>query len=386
MQNQEISQILSEWSDEFNESLGKTNALCVALFSQDKKLLFATPVMHKLFKGEPYASLINPTFDKLLSLKSETSLAFEGMLTIGDYHSVNSSIAAHVFIKEDKLLIIGGADSLQLLEQYISMHHLNNQINTLQRQLLKEKSMLENTLNELNKTNLLLQQVNATKDKFFSIIAHDLKSPFNAIVGFSNLLVEQIENNNMEGIDEYANIILNSSNKAVNLLMNLTEWSRAQTGRIEFSPENLEIEPFVGETTLLFDEIASNKSIIIKKHLPENISVFADKAMISTVFRNLISNAIKFTMPGGEILVSAIENQSEIIFSVSDNGNGISKINIERLFQIDKSYSTTGTNNETVTGLGLILCKEFVEKHQGRIWVESEEGKGSIFYFSLPLL
>jgi signal transduction histidine kinase len=170
----------------------------------------------------------------------------------------------------------------------------------------------------------------------------------------------------------------------MDLLLNLMEWSRSQTGRMEFNPEYFDLASSINKIILLYVDIAEQKSITIKNILPYKASVFADIAMISTVLRNLISNAIKFTMPGGKIIVSAMEKQNEIIFSVSDNGVGISKNSIEKLFRIDQSYSTTGTNKETGTGLGLILCKEFVEKNHGKIWVESEEKKGSTFYFTLP--
>lgn len=384
MQKQEIAQLLSEWSDEFKESLSKSNSLCVALFNTDKELLFATPIMKFLLKGEPRASLINPTFDKLLSIKSDDSLIFEGFMTIGDYYSINSSIASHVFRKGDKLLIIGGADTAQLLDQNKSMQTLNHQINNLQRQLIKEKSTLETTLEQLNETNAELQQVNATKDKFFSIIAHDLRSPFNSIIGFSDLLVEQIKMKDVEGIEKYAQIIVESSNKAMDLLMNLMEWSRSQTGRMDYKPENLNIENFIHETVSLYDNIAGEKSITINRFLPHDVIVFADKAMINTVLRNLIANAIKFTKPGGEINISVVKQHNEVIVSVSDTGVGMSQDKLGKIFQLDQSCSTLGTNKEKGTGLGLILCKEFVEKHGGKIWVESKEDIGSTFYFTLP--
>ncbi len=237
---------------------------------------------------------------------------------------------------------------------------------------------------QLKESEIKLIELNASKDKFFSIISHDLKSPFNSIVGLCELLVERIKNKNIEGIDLYGNLIIKSSNKAMDLLLNLMEWSRSQTGRIIFNPEYFDMVACINKITLLFDELAGQKSIAIKNILPHKAIVFADNAMISTVVRNLISNAVKFTVPGGEIIVSAMEKQNEIIFSVSDSGVGISKSSIEKLFRIDQSYSTTGTNKETGTGLGLILCKEFVEKNNGVIWVESEQGKGSIFYFTLP--
>jgi signal transduction histidine kinase len=236
----------------------------------------------------------------------------------------------------------------------------------------------------LKKNEEELRKLNATKDKFFSIIAHDLKSPFNSIMGFSELLVEQVSENNLNGIAKFSGIILNSSKRAVDLLMNLMEWSRSQTGRMEFNPECFELVEFINEIERLFEDIARQKAIVIKKDLPHNCTVVSDKAMINTVLRNLISNAIKFTMPGGEIGISIIEKPDETIVSVKDSGVGISADRIEKLFRIDESYSTPGTNKEKGTGLGLILCKEFVEKHEGRIWVESQEGNGSVFSFSLP--
>lgn len=239
-------------------------------------------------------------------------------------------------------------------------------------------SDIKNAENELIK-------LNATKDKLFSIIAHDLKTPFNSIIGFSELLIEQIKEKDYEKIGEFANIVLQSSNRSMDLLINLMEWAQSQTGRLIFKPENLEIKTFIDDTTQLYEEIAKQKLITIKKHLPNNDTVFADKAMISAVFRNLISNAIKFSEPNAEIIISVEKKQNEFIFSVTDNGIGIPQDSIDRLFRIDQNFSTKGTNNEKGTGLGLILCTEFIEKHGGKIWVESEVRKGSVFKFTLPL-
>ena len=172
--------------------------------------------------------------------------------------------------------------------------------------------------------------------------------------------------------------------KAMDLLNNLMEWAQARTGRVKFKPEYIEIGDYITEITELYFDIAGQKSITISNHLPREVSIFADKAMISTVFRNLISNALKFTMPGGKVLISAIKDNDEIIFSVQDTGIGISGNRVEKIFNIDRAKTTLGTNNEEGTGLGLILCKEFVEIHGGKIRVESEDGLGSIFYFTLP--
>ena len=248
---------------------------------------------------------------------------------------------------------------------------------------LTERKKAEETLRE---SEAKLSETNAQKDKFFSIIAHDLINPFNSIMGFSELLMDRINEKDYNGIDEYAKMILQSSKQSMDLLKNLLEWSRAQTGRLQFNPENFDLVDLIGQYMMLFDLIASQKAISIHKVLPPEIMVFADKQMISTVLRNLISNAIKFTGNGGEIHISAEIGAEEILVSVSDNGIGIAPERLEKLFRIDKSDSTPGTNNENGTGLGLILCKEFVKNHGGKIGVESENGKGSTFYFTLSCI
>jgi len=240
-------------------------------------------------------------------------------------------------------------------------------------------------MDELRQSEYHLQQLNSQKDKFFNIIAHDLKSPFNAIMGFSELLVEQISEKDYDGIDQYASIIQKSSQHAIDLLMNLLDWARSQTGRMEFIPEYFEMVDLTDETFDQLNDAAIQKAITLRKELPKNLPVFADKNMISTVIRNLISNAIKYTGEGGEIVLSAKKNPDNILVSVKDNGLGIAPDRINKLFRIDTNVSTPGTKNEKGTGLGLILCKEFIEKHDGKIWVESAIGQGSVFSFSIPL-
>lgn len=236
----------------------------------------------------------------------------------------------------------------------------------------------------LKKSEESLRELNATKDKFFSIIGHDLRSPFSSIMGFSSLLAEQIKEKDYEGIEKYAENILSSSTRAMGLLMNLLEWSRSQTGRMEFNTEYVEMVSLINEASELLNDFAEQKSVSIKKELPRNAPILADKAMVSTIIRNLISNAIKYSNSGGEVLISAEQKQNEVLICVSDKGVGINKNDIENLFRIDKSYSTPGTQKEKGTGLGLILCKEFVEKHGGKIWVESVYGGGSKFWFTIP--
>jgi PAS domain S-box-containing protein len=237
---------------------------------------------------------------------------------------------------------------------------------------------------DLTKLNQQLKELNATKDKFFSIIAHDLKSPFNSIIGFSNFLSEQIQAKDYEGIEQYADIIKKSSQRAMDLLTNLLEWSRSQTGKMEFNPEYVEIVSIINEVIELLNDSAHQKSITISRELPHNLPAFADMAMVSTIMRNLISNAIKFTHTGGNICINAFSGNKQVEISISDNGVGMSEETRIKLFRMEENISTTGTANEKGSGLGLILCKEFVEQHGGKIWVKSKLGNGSSFHFTLP--
>ncbi|HAQ37371.1 MAG TPA: hypothetical protein DCQ58_02590 [Saprospirales bacterium] len=170
----------------------------------------------------------------------------------------------------------------------------------------------------------------------------------------------------------------------MDLITNLLEWARSQTGRIAFTPEKLDMVQLVDETARMFEQIAFLKNISIKRLLPEHLEVLADKNMISSVIRNLISNAVKFTRQGGEISITTRTEPHEIMVFITDNGVGMDKQRLEKVFRIDNTHSTYGTADEKGTGLGLILCKEFVEKHGGKIWAESKEGVGSVFSFSIP--
>ncbi len=230
-----------------------------------------------------------------------------------------------------------------------------------------------------------LRLLNATKDKFFSIIAHDLKNPFNSLLGFSDLLMNDFDNYDKDDIKRFIQIIHDSSKHGFNLLENLLQWSRAQTGRIAFIPEKVNIQDTIRGCIDLLEPTANKKNIKIYHDLPDHIEVVGDLEMLSTVFRNLLSNAIKFTPQNGRIKIKArlLTQRAEI--SVIDTGVGISPEVIPNLFRIDKQVSTLGTGNEKGTGLGLILCKEFIDKHKGIIKVNSERRNGTEFKVFLPL-
>lgn len=231
---------------------------------------------------------------------------------------------------------------------------------------------------------LRLRELNSSKDKFFSIISHDLKSPFTSIMGFSELLIEKIKANDFNRTEEFATIINSSSKLAMDLLANLTEWARVQTGRMEFDLNEIDIIKIINEVIELLDASALQKSVTILRNSPPRLPVLADKAMISTVLRNLVSNSIKFSFQGGKVLISAVQKENEVMIEVRDFGIGIKKESIDKLFRIGTNVTTPGTQMEEGTGLGLILCKEFISKHGGQIWVKSEDQKGTSVIFTLP--
>jgi len=230
-----------------------------------------------------------------------------------------------------------------------------------------------------------LQRINATKDKFLSIIAHDLKNPFNAIIGFSDLMIQNFNELDDDTLLQGLNTIETASKHAFKLLENLLIWSQNQTGRSPFNPEILNLNTQVAESLKMIGSSAAIKGISVVNNIKKSTTIFADKNMLDSILRNLILNAIKFSYKGGKIKISAIEREHEIQVSVKDNGVGISPENQVAIFKIDKHTITLGTDNEQGTGLGLILCKDFVTRHNGTIWVESIPGNGSTFFFSLPL-
>ncbi len=385
MINESLPGILQDWIKEITIEIEHSDSYCIAIFNNDGELVYANEYMSSLFVGNPDESLINPSFEKIIKTVSDNSLIYEGFLTVGSFYSENKSIKSRIFRKNDQVLIIGNVDSNQLVEQNEIMINLNHDINNLQRQLIKDKRILESTLEKLNETNIELAEANATKDKFFSILAHDLRNPFNILLGFSGLLLENFRDYNQEDIETQLKFINKTAQDTFNLLEDLLLWSKSQSNRINFKPENLKFRDICDEVITNLYPIISNKNIKIKIDELTDLILFADSNMLKTVLRNLVSNAIKFSYQSSEIILKIEEAGGKALITVSDKGVGIPESIQSRLWKISEHITTQGTQKESGTGLGLLLCKDFVDKHGCNIWVESEEGKGSNFKFNMPL-
>ena len=238
---------------------------------------------------------------------------------------------------------------------------------------------------DIKHKNAELQRLSDDKDILMSILAHDLITPFNSMLGFLDLLSENLREYDVNTLENYISIVNNSAKGAFNLLNDILLWTRSQSGAIPFKPKIFNLKSSIEEVTEFLKPNANTKNITINIDESDKTVVFADVDMLNTILRNLISNAIKFTDSGGIVNISSERTESDILVTISDNGIGIAPNILPRLFDTTKLYSTRGTANEKGTGFGLMLCKKFVEEHGGEIWAESELSKGSKFKFTLPL-
>jgi PAS domain S-box-containing protein len=241
------------------------------------------------------------------------------------------------------------------------------------------------TESEIKIKNNELSRLLDEKDKFFSILAHDLRNPFNAFLGFTQLLSEDLPNMSLPEIQKIALILKNTATNVYGLLENLLEWSKIQRGISDFNPKSFLLRTKIDGSLPLVIESANKKEIKIGFDIPDDMMVTADPNMFDSIVRNLTTNAVKFTPKGRKITLSAKPAPNNFVeISVRDNGIGMEKDLCSKLFSLDKHTGHKGTEGESSSGLGLSICKDFVEKHHGSIWAESEKGKGSTFYFTLP--
>ena len=263
-------------------------------------------------------------------------------------------------------------------------HETDIRINYLQAKLQESQLEIEQLEERLRLRTRKLSEIIDAKAKFITIIAHDLRSPFTAILGSLELLKAKINDINKDNMEYFVDLALHSSNRALNLLDNLLSWTSSQSMEKSYNPIAFNLNELVTDEIDILSDSASQKNIYLDSVVPPDLNVIADKQMIRTVIRNLINNGIKFTNRGGYVTVSARSGIQNIDITVSDNGIGISHEEQQGLFKIETFRSKAGTNKERGTGLGLIICKEFIERHGGAITIESKPGKGSRFTFSLP--
>ncbi|MCL5029385.1 MAG: PAS domain S-box protein [Bacteroidetes bacterium] len=304
-----------------------------------------------------------------------------GVMVVQDYHNEKA------YGETEKQILVFVSEQIALA---IDRKRTSEELINYTKQLKANKDLLEERARELAHLNAqladsekMLKELNTSKDKLFSIIAHDLKSPFQPLIGLSEILIEEYDSITKEERDRFIRELNNTIKNQYKLVENLLDWSRIQTGRMEFLPEKINLAESVESNISLLNQNALAKNIELVNLVQNDFFVFADLNMLQSVIQNLISNAIKFTNPDGKVTISSEEKNSHIEISVSDTGVGMSNDVLNNIFRIDKHHSTLGTAQEKGTGLGLIICKELVEKNQGIIWIESEIKKGSKFTFTL---
>jgi PAS domain S-box-containing protein len=344
------------------------------------KLTFVSPSVFKLLGytveealtinfQDLYASGSRENMDQMLDQKL---IAFES----GDDNALNFTTELRMVCKDGSVIWVESVINLLLdsSKQVIEILGVTRNVD-------KRKEAEE----ELKTYASELKELNATKDKFFSIIAHDLRNPFNALLNLTDYIIENIQEGNNDRAVELAGYMKNSAQSAFNLLQNLLEWSSIQQGGVHCNPSYSMLLPLVNEELQNLETISSQKNIRLIVDIPSNLIVRADENMLKTILRNLINNALKYTYEGGSITVKAEKLDNQVQMQVRDSGTGMTEEEKSMLFHLNTGKSKPGTRQEKGSGLGLILCKEFVTLHLGTIWVESEPGKGSTFFFTLPL-
>ncbi len=344
-----------------------------------KKFTFVSPSYYALRGFTPIEistqsldDTIAPEFMPLISEKIEKTVA--EFLIYNDTERTRTLIEIQQPRKDGSLVWVEVSAHLQFnTDGHIEIIGVSRNI--------EQRKAMEAEILESEKT---LRELNITKDKLLTIIAHDLKNPFSSIIGFSDLMLDEAEELSVEDVRSYSKMINSASMQAYQLLENLLQWARMQQGSITFNPTTFNLHELVNGVFAILKESAIRKEIELDNQVEEEISIFADHNMINTVVRNLVSNAVKFTNTGGKIKVSAMQSPGVIQMAVEDTGLGIAPDDLSKLFSLIYNFTRPGTANEKGTGLGLILCKDFIEKHDGQIHVKSTEGVGSSFSFTLP--
>ena len=338
-----------------------------------------------------YSRLFSETEDSIFSEQSsrrfaEMQVSFESELKDREIELLKRNEEfRNLHLMKQKNRIIYLAISLLLITFLVLLVLRSFFLRKKNLQFIKKKNIeLFYSSKKLKKSEIRLKNTNENMDRFFSIIAHDLINPFHALLTLAEMLNNQNEKLKKEEVVKYSQLINTSAKNLYNLLNNLLQWTKAQTGKLDNRPENLDVSDPVNTVTALLNIAAKEKKIELISSINKNHKVYCDENLLLTILRNLIHNAIKYSKKGGKIEILTVIKNDFVEFSIMDNGIGISKTSLDNLFNIKHSFSTKGTNNEEGTGLGLILCKEFVEIMGGKIWAESTPETGTTFKFTVP--
>ena len=372
---------------------------------QDKYRHLFHEIKAAIYESTPDGRLIelNPAGMELLGIESSEQLASINIAKVFyinkvDRETINKEIEKNGFVKDYELNL------KTLNNEVITVRETSTAIKDKSGKIIayrgilrditeakKSEDKLKQLVERLEYVNTQLQQseeelknTNATKDKFFSIIAHDLRSPFSSLLSFSEFLVEDIETLEKAETKLFAEKIHEAAQNVFALLENLLQWSRIQSGKIPYNPINFNIAFKINKVITLLSNNAVNKKITILNECSNNAIVFADEDMLFSVIQNLLSNAIKFTNREGVIVFRCLVLDKEVKISITDNGVGMKEEDLRKLFRLDTQHTTYGTNEEKGSGLGLLLCLEMIERNRGKITAESKIGGGTTFTFTLP--
>jgi PAS domain S-box-containing protein len=332
------------------------------------------------YLGKSISNIFEPHISQYFIIHAEKALK-NNHPQIFEYEN---NLNGDILYKEARIVPSRDGNLIAIIRDITERRHAELRIQQYLVELDDNRVTLEKNAKELAELNYKLEEINKSKDKFFSIVAHDLRSPFTGLLGFSDILSTQLESLTADEIKTYSGHLNHSLKNVFKLLENLLDWSRMQTGKIKFDPETFHLESLIQRIVGIFQINASEKKIVIEICVVPHLTVFADEDMTDIIIRNLVSNAIKFTRPGGNIYIQALKKGNVAEITIKDNGIGILPENLARLFKFDENISTEGTARERGTGLGLVLCKEFIEKNNGHIEVDSKLNVGSEFKFTLP--
>lgn len=376
-----ILSLTNEYKSSFKEYVNVKSAMSkseaeLLMIEAQMRLLISELVSEETMAAEQYKSTLLPLFlfSILISILSSVLVA----------RSITKPL---VKLKHATIKIANGDFKIKVkVESKDEIGDLANFFNIMTENIRKANETIMSQQTTLNSQYSELKRINATRDKFFSIIAHDLRNPISAFMNVSDFLTQTFQELSRDEIKDFLDDVNTSAKSLYELLENLLLWSRSQRGLIPYHPISLDTNSMIQSNLELLKFNAENKCIDLTYQANENLTVFADPNMLNTIIRNLITNAIKFTNDNGKVTVKCEKNEKFATISICDTGVGIPEANIKTMFQLEGSVTTAGTKQEAGSGLGLILCREFVEKHGGYIGVESEINVGSRFYFTIPLV